>query len=253
MVKHLTNEPALPRHIAIVMDGNGRWAKKRFMPRVAGHRAGVDAARTVVKACAKRNIDVLSLFAFSSENWRRPAQEVSYLMELLLTGLEREVPMLHENNVHLRFIGDRSHFNQRLCNKITEVERLTQANTGMVLIIAADYGGQWDITQAARQLAEEVEAGKITSAEITPDRIASKLSFADLPNPDLFIRTSGELRISNFMLWQLAYTELYFTSTYWPDFAEPELEKALQYYTSRERRFGCSSEQLSEMLCSSSD
>lgn len=236
----------LPQHVAIVMDGNGRWAKQRFMPRIAGHRAGVEAARQVVKNCAKHNIKVLSLFAFSSENWRRPAQEVSYLMELFLTGLEREVSMLHENNVQLRFIGDRTRFSEKLCKKILEVENLTKKNSGMVLIIAADYGGQWDIYQATRKLAEEVEAGRLSSKEITPEHITSKLSFADLPNPDLFIRTSGELRISNFMLWQLAYSELYFTNTLWPDFNDEELSKALAHYAGRERRYGHSSEQLSE-------
>ncbi|RDI41803.1 isoprenyl transferase [Aquicella lusitana] len=236
----------LPQHIAIIMDGNGRWAKQRFMPRIAGHRAGVEAARQVVKNCARRNIKVLSLFAFSSENWRRPAQEVSFLMELFLTGLEREVGMLHENNIQLRFIGDRSRFSEKLCEKIKEVEQLTQKNTGMTLIIAVDYGGQWDICQAARQLALEVEAGTLRSQEITPEKFASRLSFSDLPNPDLFIRTSGELRISNFMLWQLAYSELYFTDILWPDFDENELEKALKHYSSRERRYGYSSEQLKE-------
>ncbi len=237
----------LPRHIAIIMDGNGRWAKKRFMPRVAGHKVGVEAARQVVKNCAKRNIKVLSLFAFSSENWRRPAQEVGYLMELFLTGLEREVSMLHENNIQLRFIGDRSHFSEKLCLKIAEVEKMTSNNTGMILIIAADYGGQWDICQAARQLAQAVEAGELSSAAITPEKIQAQLSFADLPDPDLFIRTSGELRISNFMLWQLAYSELYFTETLWPDFDEKELEKALTHYAQRERRFGYSSEQIREL------
>lgn len=240
----------LPQHIAVIMDGNGRWAKQRFLPRVAGHRAGVEAARQIVKNCAKRKIKVLSLFAFSSENWRRPAQEVGYLMELFITGLEREVGMLHENNVQLRFIGDRSRFSEKLCKKILEVESLTNKNSGMVLIIAADYGGQWDICQATQQLAREVEASTLTSTDITPEKIASKLSFADLPDPDLFIRTSGELRISNFMLWQLAYSELYFTNTWWPDFDENELVKALDHYSGRERRFGYSSEQLSETACS---
>ena len=234
----------LPQHIAIIMDGNGRWAKKRFMPRLAGHRAGVEAARQVVKNCAKRKIKVLSLFAFSSENWRRPEQEVSHLMELFLTGLEREVSMLHDNNIQLRFIGDRTRFNSKLCHKIQEVEQLTCKNTGMVLIIAVDYGGQWDICEAARKLAQEVEAGSLSSKDITSSLLASKLSFADLPDPDLFIRTSGELRISNFMLWQLAYAELYFTDTLWPDFNEEALEKALNHYANRERRYGYSAEQL---------
>ena len=227
-----------PKHIAIVMDGNGRWAKKRFLPRVAGHRAGVDAARQVATSCAKKKIEVLSLFAFSSENWHRPLQEVSYLMELFLTGLEREVGMLHQNNVQLRFIGNRDRFNDKLAEKIAEVEKLTSQNTGLVLIIAVDYGGQWDIWQSVKRLAKEVEAGALPSAAITPELIASKLSFADLPDPDLFIRTSGELRISNFMLWQLAYAELYFTDTLWPDFDEVELEKALAHFATRERRYG---------------
>jgi len=231
---------SLPQHIAIIMDGNGRWAKQRFLPRIAGHRAGVESARKIVRHAAKNKIKVLTLFAFSSENWRRPAQEVSYLMELLLTGLEREVKMLHENNVQLRFIGDRSKFSDRLCTKIQEVENLTCQNAGMVLIIAADYGGQWDITQSVQKLCQQVQAGTLTSAEVTADKIASGLSFADLPDPDLFIRTSGEIRISNFILWQLAYSELYFTPVFWPDFNEAELDKALAQYAARERRYGCS-------------
>lgn len=247
MTKQFTSGDSLPKHVAIIMDGNGRWAKQRFLPRIAGHRAGVEAARQVVKNCAKRHIKVLTLFAFSSENWRRPAQEVGYLMELFLTGLEGEVKLLHENNVRLRFIGERTRFSPKLCHKILEVENLTSQNTGLVLMIAADYGGQWDICQAASQLVQAVEMGKLTSADITPDRLASKLAFADLPDPDLFIRTSGEQRISNFMLWQLAYAELYFTDTLWPDFNEQELDKALAHYAGRERRFGCSSEQLSEL------
>jgi undecaprenyl diphosphate synthase len=238
-------EKNLPKHVAIIMDGNGRWAKKRFLPRVAGHRAGVEAARVTVKACVKKKIKVLTLFAFSSENWRRPPQEVSCLMELFLTGLEREVKMLHENNIRLRFIGDRARFSDSLRAKITEVEQLTLQNTGMVLMIAADYGGQWDICQATRQLAQQVEAGQLTSAEITPELIAKHLAFADLPDPDLFIRTSGELRISNFMLWQLAYSEFYFTNTLWPDFNDKELDNALDHFATRERRYGQSGEQLS--------
>lgn len=233
----------LPQHIAIIMDGNGRWAKKRCMPRIAGHRAGVEATRKVVRNCSKRKIKVLSLFAFSSENWRRPATEVNFLMKLFLFELEHEIHSLHENNIQLRFIGDRSRFSKKLCNKIRQVEDLTRQNTGMVLIIAADYGGQWDICFAARQLAKEVELGVLKSIDINPEKLASKLSFADLPDPDLFIRTSGELRISNFMLWQLAYSELYFTNTLWPDFNEEELEKALMHYATRERRYGSSCEQ----------
>lgn len=236
----------LPNHIAIIMDGNGRWAKKRLLPRVAGHRAGVEAVRKIVKHCAKSQIKTLSLFAFSSENWRRPQQEVNHLMELFLTGLQREVHMLHDNNIQLRFIGDRTKFNEELVKKIHEVETLTQHNTGMNLVIAADYGGQWDICQAVQQLAEEVAAGELAPNNITAAQIASKLSFSDLPDPDLFIRTSGEYRISNFMLWQLAYTELYFTTVLWPDFSEQELDRALEQFGKRERRFGHSGEQVGE-------
>jgi undecaprenyl diphosphate synthase len=239
-------QSSLPQHIAVIMDGNGRWAKQRFMPRVAGHRAGLESAREIVKQCVKHKIKVLSLFAFSSENWRRPQQEVSYLMELLLTGLEREVDVLHKQQVQLRFIGDRSRFSETLRNKIQDVERLTALNSGLVLIIAADYGGQWDICEAAKAVAREVSAGQIKPDDITPQHLARHLSFSDLPDPDLFIRTSGELRISNYMLWQLAYAELYFTSVLWPDFNAEEFEKALVHYARRERRFGYCSEQLTE-------
>lgn len=228
----------LPQHIAVIMDGNGRWAKKRFMPRLAGHRAGVESARRIVKGCASRGIKVLTLFAFSSENWRRPQQEVSHLMELFFTGLEREAEDLHKNNIRLRFIGDRHRFSPNLIAKINEVESLTGQNTAMTLIIAADYGGQWDIAQAARQLATEVAAGTLQAEEITQEKIASRLSFADLPDPDLFIRTSGEMRISNFLLWQLAYSELYFTEILWPDFDDAALERALTHFAQRERRYG---------------
>jgi len=236
----------LPQHIAIVMDGNGRWAKKRLLPRVMGHRAGVDATREIIKVCVKKKIKVLSLFAFSNENWQRPKDEVNHLMELFLSALQNEVAMLQDNNIQLRFIGDRSKFAAKLTEKIIEVEQSTSCNTGMILIIAADYGGQWDICQAARKVAEEIESKKIVSDHITPDYISTKLSFADLPDPDLFIRTSGELRLSNFMLWQLAYSELYFTPILWPDFTPNELEKALAHYVARERRYGYISEQLTE-------
>lgn len=240
----------LPQHIAVIMDGNGRWAKKRFLPRVAGHRAGVDAARRIVRNCAKRGIKVLTLFAFSSENWRRPADEVNHLMELFMSGLEREAPDMHKNHIRLRFIGDRARFNANLTAKIQEVENLTANNTGMTLLIAADYGGQWDITQSVKKIAGDVADGKLTVADITPEQIAARLSFSDLPDPDLFIRTSGEMRISNFLLWQLAYAELYFTEVLWPDFGDQELDAALAQFAKRERRFGYSSEQLQEVVCS---
>lgn len=240
---------SLPQHIAVIMDGNGRWAKKRFLPRIAGHRAGVEAARRIVRNCVARGIKVLTLFAFSSENWRRPADEVNHLMELFMTGLERETADMHKNNIRLRFIGDRSRFSIKLTAKIHEVEQLTAQNTGMTLLIAADYGGHWDITEAVRQIAVEVAAGKMNPQDITPAQIAQRLSFADLPDPDLFIRTSGEMRISNFLLWQLAYAELFFTDVLWPDFGDKELDAALAHYARRERRFGYSSEQLKETAC----
>lgn len=240
----------LPQHIAVIMDGNGRWAKKRFLPRVAGHRAGVEAARRIVRNCAKLGIKVLTLFAFSSENWRRPADEVNHLMELFMSGLEREAPDMHKNNIRLRFIGDRARFNPGLTAKIQEVENLTANNTGMTLLIAADYGGQWDITQSVKKIAADVADGKLKVTDITPEQIATRLSFADLPDPDLFIRTSGEMRISNFLLWQLAYAELYFTEVLWPDFGDQELASALAQFAKRERRFGYSSEQLQEVVCS---
>jgi undecaprenyl diphosphate synthase len=230
--------PELPKHIAIIMDGNGRWASQRFLPRIAGHKAGVDATRNAVKFCIKNQIEVLSLFAFSSENWHRPSQEVGYLMDLFLTGLEREAGMLHEHHVQVRFIGDRARFSDKLTRKITEVEKLTAQNTRLILLIAVDYGGQWDICQATQRLAQQVEQGTLKATDLTPEHIASQLSFADLPDPDLFIRTSGELRISNFMLWQLAYSELYFTEVLWPDFNEIEFNRALENYAARERRFG---------------
>ncbi len=239
---------SLPQHIAIIMDGNGRWAKKRFMPRIIGHRAGVEATRNIIKQCAKKKIKVLTLFAFSSENWRRPDQEVGFLMDLFLASLECEIAELHQNNVQMRFIGERSRFNEKLLAKINEVEQLTRDNTGLVLIIAADYGGQWDICQATRTLAQAVAVGQLKSVEITPEKIAQHLSFADLPDPDLFIRTSGEIRISNFMLWQLAYAELYFTPVLWPDFDAAEFEKALMHFADRERRYGYSGEQIQEQM-----
>ena len=240
-------DSVLPHHIAIIMDGNGRWAKQRHLPRVAGHKAGLEAARQIVEACAKKKIEVLTLFVFSSENWRRPQEEVSYLMHLFITMLQRDAKKLHEQNVQLRVIGDLGRFDQKLQKQIAKAEKLTAKNTGLKLLLAANYGGQWDVTEAMRQIAVEVEKGSITAKDISSDLIKQKLSFADLPDPDLFIRTSGEMRISNFLLWQLAYTELYFTDVFWPDFSVEELEKALSFFTNRERRFGYISEQLKEV------
>ncbi len=248
----MSSATSLPQHVAVIMDGNGRWAKKRFMPRLAGHKAGVEAARRIVRNCAKRGIKVLTLFAFSSENWRRPLLEVSHLMDLFLSGLEREASELHKNNIQLRFIGDRHRFSDNLIAKINEVETQTRQNTGMTLIIAADYGGQWDITRAAQQLVRDTVAGKLNIEDITPQQLAARLSFADLPDPDLFIRTSGEMRISNFLLWQIAYAELYFTEVLWPDFDDDQLSLALQHFAKRERRYGYSGEQIGEMTCSNS-
>ncbi len=234
----------LPRHIAIIMDGNGRWAKQRLLPRAAGHKAGVDAVRQVAKVCVEKKIDVLTLFAFSSENWRRPVQEVNYLMDLFVSALERETKKLHEQNIKLRFIGDRSRFDETLKEYIATAEQLTAANTGMVLVIAANYGGQWDICEAMRQIAVDIEQGRLTSEQLSSASIEAKLATADLPPPDLFIRTGGEQRISNFLLWQLAYSELYFTDVFWPDFNSEELDKAFTFYCNRERRFGYTSEQI---------
>jgi undecaprenyl diphosphate synthase len=234
----------LPRHIAIIMDGNGRWAKQRHLPRIAGHKAGVDAVRETVKWCAEKKVEVLTLFAFSSENWQRPEQEVSYLMDLFVMALEREVKKLYKQNIQLRIMGDRSRFDEKLQAHMRKAEALTADNTGLKLIIAANYGGQWDITEACRQVAQDVADGKLTTAAITPALINQRLATADLPEPDLFIRTSGEQRISNFMVWQLAYAELYFTDVLWPDFDAREMDKALAFFTARERRFGCISEQL---------
>lgn len=236
----------LPQHVAIIMDGNGRWAKKRLLPRAAGHKAGVETVRRVVETCVKKGIQVLSLFAFSSENWRRPEQEVSFLMGLFLTSLQNEVKKLHKQNIQVRFIGDRSRFNEKLLAQMQASEDLTANNTGLKMLIATNYGGQWDIAEACRKIAVDVEQGKITSKDVSSELIHAKLSFSDLPDPDLFIRTSGEYRISNFMLWQLAYTELYFTDVLWPDFNEEEFEKALTYFASRERRFGLTGEQVKQ-------
>ncbi|BBL76728.1 polyprenyl diphosphate synthase [Methylomagnum ishizawai] len=236
----------LPRHVAIIMDGNGRWAKQRFLPRTAGHRAGVGAVRKTVEYCLAKGIGALTLFAFSSENWRRPVQEVSLLMELFIATLERETQKLHESGVRLRVIGEREAFAPVLQDKIAASEALTQGNRRLDLNIAANYGGRWDIVQAARRMAEAVGRGEMRAAEIGEAAFASHLALAELPEPDLFIRTGGERRISNFLLWQLAYTELYFTPVLWPDFDEKVLDLALEDYAGRQRRFGYTGEQVEQ-------
>ncbi|WNJ94527.1 polyprenyl diphosphate synthase [Vibrio ruber] len=248
MQKSQLSSDVLPQHVAIIMDGNGRWAKARGKPRVFGHKNGVKAVRKTITTAAQLGIQAVTLFAFSSENWRRPEDEVGVLMELFITALSTEAKKLHKNNLRLRVIGDTSRFNSRLQDKIAQTEMLTAQNTGMVVNIAANYGGQWDITQAARQVAERVAAGELTPADITESTLAQYLTMSDLPNVDLLIRTSGECRISNFMLWQLAYAELYFTPTFWPDFNEESLIEAMTWFVNRERRFGCTGEQIKAMM-----
>ncbi len=244
-----TTAPAqnYPRHVAIVMDGNGRWARKRGLPRIAGHKAGMDAVRAVIKSCLSNNISVLTLFAFSSENWRRPQEEVSWLMELFMTALEREVEKLHKRGVRLKVIGNRAAFASALQERIHRAEELTRDNQKMTLVIAANYGGRWDIADAARQLAQRVAAGELLPSDITAEKVSSVISLADLPEPDLFIRTGGEQRISNFLLWQLAYTELYFTPLLWPDFDDQAFAAALADFSQRQRRFGHTGEQIEQM------
>jgi len=237
-------ENSTPKHIAIIMDGNGRWAKGKTMPRVAGHRAGVESVRKMVKACRESGVQVLTLFAFSSENWRRPKKEVSLLMDLFMTVLKSEAKKLNKNNVQLRVIGDTSAFSEKLQERIKSATALTKDNDGLVLNIAANYGGRWDITNAARLIAEKAKSGEIDSASISDETMEAHMSFVDLPEPDLFIRTGGDERISNFLLWHLAYTELYFTDILWPDFDEAQLQKAMDQFSSRERRFGQTGEQV---------
>ncbi|MBI5463195.1 MAG: isoprenyl transferase [Gammaproteobacteria bacterium] len=236
--------PARPRHIAIIMDGNGRWARSRGMPRPAGHREGVKAVRRVVEACRKQQIEALTLFAFSSENWRRPKTEVSLLMDLFISTLQKEVDSLHANGVQVRFIGDRTPFSTKLRTLMDNSEIRTQDNPGLRLTIAVNYGGRWDIAQAAREIAARVQASELALDDIDADLLGKQLSLADLPEPDLFIRTGGEQRISNFLLWQLAYTELYFTDTLWPDFDEQSLLEALASFARRQRRFGQTGDQV---------
>ena len=231
----------VPRHVAIIMDGNGRWAKRRFLPRVAGHRRGVETVREVVKACIERGIGYLTLFAFSSENWRRPPEEVSFLMQLFLRSLEQEVEKLDSNGIRFKVVGDLSAFDPRIREHVHRGEALTADNDRLTLTIAANYGGRWDMLQAANRCRVEDP-----QAPLTEERLARFLSMSYAPEPDLFIRTGGEMRVSNFLLWQLAYTELFFTEALWPDFGSAALDEAIASYRRRERRFGRTSEQLAQ-------
>jgi undecaprenyl diphosphate synthase len=234
----------LPNHIVIVMDGNGRWAKKRLLPRTAGHAAGVKATRKVVENCVEKGITALTIFAFSSENWKRPEQEVTSLMELFVTTLQSEVKSLHEQNVKIRFIGECSAFSEKLQNKINHARELTLNNTGLQLSIAVNYGGRWDVAQSCKAIAKKISAGELSAADVDAELINQQVCLSELPDPDLFIRTGGEKRISNFLIWQLAYTELYFTDVLWPDFDRNELTEALSWFFNIQRRFGKTGEQI---------
>nr|WP_245794202.1 polyprenyl diphosphate synthase [Chitinimonas taiwanensis] len=237
----------VPRHIAMIMDGNGRWAKKRFLPRVAGHKQGVETLREMVKACDELGVEFLTLFAFSSENWRRPQEEVSFLMGLFLTVLEREVNKLDKKGIRLKLIGRRDRFAPEIVRMIEAAEARTAANTGLTLTIAADYGGRWDVLQATQALLRA--RPDFATGTVDEDALTPYLAMSYAPEPDLFVRTGGEARISNFLLWQLAYTELYFTDVFWPDFDRAQLQIAIDSYRQRERRFGRTSEQLKESAC----
>jgi undecaprenyl diphosphate synthase len=229
---------AMPRHIAVIMDGNGRWAARRALPRPAGHRMGVKAVKQIIEGCAKRGVEVLTLFAFSSENWQRPREEVSMLMGRFLEALDNEVDDLHKNNIRLRFIGRMDQLSTALRDRMLAAETLTAGNERMTLVIAIAYGGRWDLAAAAAELARQCIAGERTLEQVDEAALSGCVALAGLPDPDLFIRTGGEQRISNFLLWNLAYTELYFCDTLWPDFGDDELVAALDHYASRQRRFG---------------
>jgi undecaprenyl diphosphate synthase len=235
---------SIPKHIAIIMDGNGRWAESRGLPRHAGHREGVRPVRLCIEECARRGVGALTLFAFSSENWQRPGVEVTSLMQLFLEAMDREVDDLHQNKVRLRFIGDRHALSVKLQSRMAASEELTAANPGLLLQVAVSYGGRWDILQAARRLAREVASGAMAIEQLTEERFGRELALGDVPDPDLFIRTGGDHRISNFLLWNLAYTELHFCETLWPDFDKPHFENALRAFASRERRFGLTPDQV---------
>lgn len=245
-MEEVTVEQKLPHHVAIVMDGNGRWAESRGLQRIEGHRVGLEVVKAITSHCVKRNIGVLSLFAFSSENWARPEFEVDFLMQLFIQALESEIQELHDNGVRLLFSGDRSRLSMALCQRMEAAEQMTGNNTQLRLNVAMNYGGKWDIVQAVQAIAKQVQANQLSLDSIDEMLFAKHLNTAGLPDPDLFIRTSGEQRISNFFLWQLAYTELYFTDTYWPDFTTEKFDEALVCYGKRKRRYGLISEQQNE-------
>ncbi|NCF50861.1 isoprenyl transferase [Gammaproteobacteria bacterium] len=240
----MAEDDNIPTHVAVIMDGNGRWARKRGRPRHAGHRAGVGAVRETVEVAAKRGISYLTVFAFSSENWSRPREEISKLMGLFVEALQREVDELHQNNVRLRFIGARQQLQPGLQDKIAAAEQQTAGNTGLGLQVAVAYGGRWDIVQAVRRLAMRVKQGHLSVDDIDDDSVAQELELAGIPDPDLLIRTGGEQRISNFLLWNLAYAELWFCDALWPDFGERQFDEALTFFARRERRFGHTGEQV---------
>ena len=236
---------SVPRHVAIIMDGNGRWAKQQGKPRQFGHQAGSEAARKIIEESARRGIEVLTLFAFSSENWRRPSEETSFLMDLFFRALEREVRVMEKMNIRLRIVGEREMLPARLVKRIEEAEIKTGGDARMTLQIALSYGGRWDMAEAAKSLAEKAAIGELDPASIDEESVAAELAFADLPDVDFFIRTGGELRLSNFILWQAAYAELYFSDVLWPDFNLEEYDKALTDFSRRQRRFGKTGEQVS--------
>jgi len=236
--------PQIPQHVAIIMDGNGRWAQKRLMPRTYGHKKGVEATKKAISFYARAGVSQLTLFAFSSENWNRPKDEVSTLMSLFISSLKKNTEELHANGIRIRFIGDRTAFSQKLVSQIEESEDKTLNNNVMILNVAANYGGQWDILQAVQKLAVKVENGELKSTQITSEVISAELSLAGSADPDLFIRTGGEKRISNFLLWQIAYAEMFFTDVLWPDFSTEIMQQSLDTFASRQRRFGKTSEQV---------
>jgi undecaprenyl diphosphate synthase len=240
----------LPKHIAIIMDGNGRWAKRRLLPRIAGHQQGIESVRAVVSACVEKKIEILTLFAFSSENWLRPEGEINFLLSLCLKFFKNDIEELKQNNIRVKIMGDWTPFSSELQKTMHEAETLTESNTGLRLNIALNYGGRWDIIQAVQSLSEQVARGEIQSSEITEKKFQTTLSLGRLGEtlePDFLIRTSGELRISNFLLWDIAYTELYFTDTFWPDFRKNEFDIALNEFANRQRRFGKTEEHLGSL------